>query len=110
MYTAVGKSPPLSFRSLTEGLCVPSRNSTAAPSYTKAGLWMISSAGPTSSHMPPSSSQRAAATGGGTYSWMGQKSGRSAGPMKLHSKTTKLPRLVQFQTFTLQPRQADTDV
>lgn len=36
-YTAVGKSPPLSFRSLTEGLRVPRRNSTAEPSSTKAG-------------------------------------------------------------------------
>lgn len=30
--------------------------------------------------------------------------------MKLHAKTTKLLRLGQFQTFTFQARQADTDV
>lgn len=37
MYTAVRKSPPLSFRPLTEGLHVPRRNGTIEPSYMKAG-------------------------------------------------------------------------
>lgn len=68
---------------------------------------MVSSAGLTSSRVPPSPSRRAAATGGHAYGWMGQKVGWSAGPMKLHAETTELPE--QLQTFTFQTRQAHTD-
>lgn len=106
MYTAVGKSTPLSFPSVTDGLRVPRRNGTAEPSYTKAGAL----AGFQHGTNQPSPSRSAAATGRGTHSWMGQKAGWSAGPTKLHAETTKLPRLGQFQTLMFQPRQADTDV
>lgn len=110
MYTAAGKSPRLNFQSLTEGLHVPRRKGTAEPSYTKAGA--LDGFHCRTDLQPHAAipSRRAAATGRGAYSWMGQKAGWSVGPMKLHAKTTKLPRLGQFWMFTFQLRQADTDV
>jgi len=102
MHTATAKSPALSFQSLVERQHVPRKMQNQAT--PKLELWMISSAGLTSSRVLPSPSRRAAAAGGGACGWMGQKAGWCAGPKKLHAKTTKLPRPGQFRTFTFQPR------
>lgn len=88
----------------------PGETALQSQATAKLELRMVSSAGLTSRHVLLSPSRRAAATGAGTDGWMGQQAGWSVSPMKLHAKTTKLLRLGQFQMFTFQPRQADTDV